>query len=152
MRNKKIVWSFLSIAMLMSMCVFPTSANNHTDTYYGFSLPHVPYFSVYEDGRLKTDASGSYVYSNPTNPTEGVRFAIFGHSKDYFNNESELRNCTKSTYAIVYNGQKRRIRQYVYEWNYTYAFLGGAGNDDFGFANIQGVWSPDSVGSDPYAN
>ena len=38
--------------------------------------------------------------------------------------EGGYRNCTKNDSAVIYAGQKRRIRQYVYEWGYPYAFIG----------------------------
>lgn len=66
--------------------------------------------------------------------------------------EGGYRNCTKNDSAVIYAGQKRRIRQYVYEWGYPYAFIGLAPSSGQSGLTISGKWSPDSVGSDPYAN
>lgn len=66
--------------------------------------------------------------------------------------EGGYRNCTKNDSAVIYAGQKRRIRQYVYEWGYPYAFIGLAPSSGQSGLTISGRWSPDSVGSDPYAN
>lgn len=150
MKSKKIALTFLATIMLMSAVVFSSSAKNNHDVEFSYSLPNEGYYKVYGVGQRKEDASGSYVYSYSSNPASGTYYSIHGgHTTSL---RDGYTNCTKGDSAVVYAGQKRRIRQYVYEWGYSYAFIGLAPSAGQAGRTINGKWSPDSIGSHPYAN
>lgn len=150
--KKSIIALFICIFLLTNSIIL-TSANNHTDTNFSFNLPGLSYYAVLNSGRAKLDASGSYISSDSVNPSEGALFSIHGYKYSTFTSVSQIKNCTKGTSARIWPGQQRRIRQYVYEWGYAYAFIGGHAITSAGVGkSLTGVWSPDSVGSDPYCN
>lgn len=150
MKRKKIITLFLTIVMLMSALSLTAFAKNNHDVAFSYSMPNEGYYRVYGVGQRKEDASGSYVYSYSSNPAGGSYYSIHGgHTSSLANGYT---NCTKNDSAIIYAGQKRRIRQYVYEWGYSYAFIGLAPTSGQSGLTINGKWSPDSLGSYPYAN
>ncbi len=150
---KKIISVVLCLLSIATLFIIPVSANNHTDTNFSFNLPATYKYIVNLNGRIKQDATGSYILSDSTNVSEGALFSIHGYNSQYPSSASQVTNCTKNTSARIWPGQARRIRQYVYEWGYTYAFIGGSAITNAGVGHeLTGVWSPDSVGSYPYCN
>ena len=144
------LWNDLNTAQkkLSALSLTAFAKNNH-DVEFSYSMPNEGYYRVYGVGQRKEDASGSYVYSYSSNPAGGSYYSIHGgHTSSLANGYT---NCTNDS-AIIYAGQKRRIRQYVYEWGYSYAFIGLAPSSGQSSLTISGKWSPDSVGTDPYAN
>ncbi len=143
------------ILLVMSVG-FPVSANNHSDTSFEFSLPDWQYVTIYTPGRYKSDTSSSYVYFYDTTDywlqAYGVHFSIWGGESS----QTWIENCTSpGGYGapIIYPDQKRLIRQNVCEWGYDYAFIAAsAPTPGAAGACPAGLWSPDSVGSYPYAN
>lgn len=150
MKIKKLIVIMMLLTSIISSFAISASAKNNKDVEFSYSLPNEGYYKVYGEGHRKEDASGSYVFSNYTNPSGGTYYSIHGGYTESI--EGGYRNCTKNDSAIIYAGQKRRIRQYVYEWGYPYAFIGLAPSSGQSGLTISGKWSPDSVGSDPYAN
>lgn len=139
---------FLAAAMMaVTSFAFPASANNHGDTRWEFHFFTGNPEDINTLPRDKNDASGSYVDFRYCDYDQLVDFKVIGR---LYNGNWE--DCTKNKgVATVSPGQKRRIRQYVYEWGYPQCFLSGDKQED-GQGSANGFWSPDSVGSDPYAN
>ena len=150
MKTRKVATTLLAIATLMSTFIFPSFAKNNHDVEFSYSLPNEGYYQVYGVGQRKEDASGSYVYSYSSNPAGGTYYSIHGGHTTSLSNGYV--NCTKNDSAVIYAGQKRRIRQYVYEWGYAYAFIGLAPTSGQSRRTINGKWSPDTLGYYPYAN
>lgn len=146
---------FLALLAMVSIILTVFSiqgfAANTTDTKFDFRLPAEGYYTVLNSGRRKLDASSTYVHYYSSN-TGKVYFSVHGYNSNKYTNIALLNNCTINESAIIYPGQKRRIRQYVYELGYDYAFLGGAPSTGRGNTYIDGVWSPDCAGSYPAAN
>lgn len=148
MKCKRITVAMLAVTTLAVAFVMPASAKNNHDIEFSYQLPREGYYQVYGQGQRKEDDSGSYVYSYSSNPAGGTYYSIHGG----YSTSNAVTNCTKNDSAVIYAGQKRRIRQYVYELGYSHAFLGLAPTGGQSNRMINGKWSPDSIGSDPYAN
>ena len=138
---KKMIALGIVGAMLTSTGLNCVTAAETSDSKFSFELRAGG--AILTKERPKTDATGTYVKYN-SGPSRGVNFIVYGVKKD-----GKLVNDTKGT-AIIYPGTQRRIKQYVYENGRRKARLGGAMTSQYGTA--KGVWSPDSVGNDPYAN
>ncbi len=153
---KKGIATFLVTALLATGSAASVSAQtyNNKDQPFSFTLPGTNYYHVdIQNGQRKENDTGSYIYSYSSNPSEGALFSIHGGHSKSVSSVKDLTNCTKGGSARIWPGQKRRIRQYVYELNYPYAFIGGSAITDAGAnKNLSGLWSADSVGSDPYCN
>lgn len=79
-------------------------------------------------------------------------FAIFGSSiDDYVPDMNNLANCTIGERAKVGLGEKREVRQRVYERGFSYAYIGGS-SKGYPEEYARGIWSPDCIGSYPWAN
>jgi len=154
MRTKKRLASLMLTTVILMSFGFPVSANNNTDTYYTYTLPAPAYYVVITPGGLKTDTSSTYVYFYSTNDTAlknyGVRYSVFGGA----NINVAVENCTSYVSScIIYPATKRLIHQNVHELGYTYAFLGLCAPNSQGQGTTpDGLWSPDSTGTYPYAN
>lgn len=155
MRTKKRLAALvLAIATVMSLG-FSVSANNNTDTYYVYyGLPSYTNYVVLTPGRVKMDTSSTYVYFYSTDNyylnTYGVQYSVHGG----WSSSTCIENCTSYVDSCVIRpSQKRLIHQNVYEWGYDYAFLGlSAPNSLVEGTSPDGLWSPDSTGTYPYAN
>lgn len=139
------------ITILLTVFSVQCVAGNTTDEVFCFRLPAEGYYTVHQLGREKLDASSTYVNYISAN-TGHVYFSVHGYDNSIYTNIKTLKNCTINDSAIIYPGQQRRIRQYVYEWGFDYAFLGGAPSTGIGDTLICGYWSPDCAGSYPAAN
>lgn len=148
---KKIFALIISLVMMLSMFSVCSVAGNIEDTEFKFKLPKEGYYKVINAGRRKLDNTSAYVHYYSSNVGK-VYFSIHGYNSSKYSNIASLTNCTIDESAIIYPGQKRRIRQYVYELGYKYAFLGGAPSTNRGETSINGVWSPDCAGNYPAAN
>lgn len=79
-------------------------------------------------------------------------FAIFGSSTDdYVPDMNNLVNCTVGGSAKVGLGEEREVRQRVYERGFSYAYIGGS-SKGYPEEYARGIWSPDCIGSYPWAN
>ncbi|HBT65680.1 MAG TPA: hypothetical protein DEB10_13570 [Ruminococcaceae bacterium] len=141
MKIKKMAIVLSAIMALSTLGGLSTSANNSTDTVYSFTTISTGWI-YFTETRAKEDASGSYAYyvQGATQPN-GTYFSIWSGGTNYTRNET----------ATLYVGQKRRIAQFVYENGKRNCYL-GVSPRDYNSSKIAGLWSPDSVGSDPYAN
>lgn len=145
---KRIILLIACIATFITMLSTTCFASTTNESYF-FQLPREGYYTVLNKGERKEDRSSSYVYYR--SPAEGgVYYSIHGYPKENF--DTQPTNCTIGDSAIMYPGQKRRIRQYVYEWGYRYAFIGGAPTAGRGNTYVFGYWSPDCAGNYPAAN
>lgn len=139
---------FLTIMLIcfVSMTSFITvSANNQDDT----KLPgeHITYYLCAKTGyRGKTDDSSVYV-DNRSGFSIDVR--TFGAMNNNYSTEGV--NCTYHNYAIVPSA-KRLIHNLIYENGYYYCRLKVYTANNGTSGTLKGYWSPDSVGTYPYAN
>lgn len=145
MKKKKLLAIFGVLILTLSFVMVPVSANNHKDEGFIFYLDGVS--ASVTKMREKQDASSTYVAVDYT-PSGGAKFSVLGVKLG--NHGSTSVNCTKNNYVILYGGQTRLVRQYVYERGYTLCELFGDVAKLKG--KTYGLWSPDSVGSYPYAN
>lgn len=150
----KIITFMLVLAIISSVGVLPTfAAGNYTDSSFSLTCPTYGYLvcegNVY---RKKLDSTATYVHCI-SGPSTGVYFTVWGGIEISTNYSVPVANCTRYGQALIYPGQQRFIAQYVYENDYEYAHLGLLTRyaTDVG-TTVTGVWSPDSVGSYPYAN
>ena len=146
---------FLALLAMVSIILTAFSvqcfAGNTRDESFLFQLPAEGYYTVINPGREKLDSTSTYVYYRLPD-TGHVYFSVHGYSKPQYTDIRLLRNCTKNDSAIIYPGQQRRIKQFVYEWGYDYAFLGGAPSTGRGNTYVFGYWSPDCAGDYTPAN
>lgn len=152
--KKILLICFVAMFVFLNTVVFVSAeGSNNTDSKFSFTLPGTSFYSVLNSGRAKLNWTGSYISSDSVNPSEGALFSIHGYNSPTVPAGSQAVNCTKGTSARIWPGQNRRIRQYVYERGYTYAFIGASAITTAGVGkSLTGMWSPDSVGSDPYCN
>ena len=128
MKIKKMAIVLSAIMALSTLGGLSTSANNSTDTVYSFTTISTGWIYFTETRAKATQPNGTY-------------FSIWSGGTNYTRNET----------ATLYVGQKRRIAQFVYENGKRNCYL-GVSPRDYNSSKIAGLWSPDSVGSDPYAN
>ena len=136
--KKKLLTLFTVCCLGMSMTV-PVMANNSTDT----TLPEKFVDSsrhVQTGLRSKQDKTPHYVYN-----TSKFGYQVISYNENFVNH-------TVNKTATVAAGKKRFVRNTIYKDGFrkcrldiTVAKVGTSGN-------VQGIWSPDSVGSYPYAN
>jgi len=152
---KKFIATILTAASVVT--IFATgavSANNNSDKPFGFTLPAYDWYVRYTTGRDKMDDSPSYVNFDSSVygsvQKYGVQFSVHGGRTQ----NNCIENCTcYGTSCIIKPGTARRIHTNVYEWGYSYAFLGAsAPNSYVAGKSISGVWSPDSKGKAEFAN
>lgn len=148
MRLKKI--GIIMSAIMLSGTMPILASANSADTSFNFKLPGTGKYTVYNSGRLKENDTSTYVYYT-NGPTTRTLFSVHGGYYTTFGSYNELKNCTIGDSAEIPVNSQRLIKQYVYEWGYSYAFLGGC-NNTYPYQNISGLWSPDSVGWYPSAN
>ncbi len=148
---KRFIALLAMVSIILTAFSVQCFAGNTTDTVFNFKLPAEGKYKVVNSGRAKLDDTSSYVHYYSSN-TGKVYFSIHGYNNITFSNITQITNCTINDSAIIYPGQQRRIRQYVYEWDFDYAFLGGAPSTGRGNTYINGVWSPDCAGTYPAAN
>lgn len=141
----------LVTTVVLGSGVLADASGNTGDTYFQYTLPQMGTINIYNPGRAKLNATGTYVYLQ-SGPASGVRFSVWGGYASSWQNTTLL-NFTGGGGADIWVTQQRRISQYVYENGRTYAFLGITPRvqGDVGSA-LSGLWSPDSQGSWPYAN
>ena len=147
--NLKKVGIILSTIMLSSTMPMMALANS-SDTAFGFTLPGSGSYTVYNAGRLKENDTSSYIYYTD-GPGYRTLFSVHGYGYSTFNSINDVTNCTIGGSAEIPVNAQRLLKQYVYEWGFRYAFLGGC-NNTYPKQYIAGVWSPDSVGWYPSAN
>lgn len=157
---KNLVLFMLAIMTIVSCFAIPASAvGNYSDTEYDtnlqtsaapdtFRLASKP---VIENGvyspygrRLKLDATATYVYNK-----EGSSFMFIVVGYTSINSISGYPNDTRNPGRIDV-GQRRFLRQWVYENGHGYCGLYAA--SIYANSYSKGLWSPDSIGSYPYAN
>ncbi len=143
---KKTFVSSICALVFVAASVAPVSAANTGDTPFRFTVPDAGYYRIFAPGRRKDNSSSMYIYYQ-SGPRYNTRFSGHGGITDY----QALKNCTVGDSAIIEVGMKRRLRTNIYEWGYTYAFIGGCNNAPPN-QEIAGVWSPDCAGNYPYAN
>lgn len=117
---------------------FAADENNHQDS----TLPYefIGYLASADTiGRKKMDDSSVYIESTTA---FDLKVVVMVNSKV---------NCTYKGYAIVPKA-KRLIHNTVYEEGYTSCYLRISAADSGETGMLTGKWSPDSVGSYPYAN
>lgn len=148
MKKRKIASIMLTAACMLT-AVLPVSASNSTNSNFGFQLPVYNGLGVQPGAREKTDDTSCYVRYND-GPWD-TWFVIFGTNNPVtYPDINTLTNCTLGEKAKVGLGEEREVRQYVYEWYYQYAYIGGS-SQSYPEQYAIGVWSPDCVGSYPYA-
>ena len=136
---KKLIASMLSAVMLIMSINCTAFARSHQDSYFDFYVG--PGIENHSDFRLKEDDSPVYVYLFNWGPAY-VDFCVINTAFVIQNSGTGI--------ARIYAGTKRLIHTHVYENGYSYCALGSSDNDCSGYA--VGAWSPDSVGSYPFAN
>ena len=136
MRKRFVV--FLLIVVLAFGAIVPTYANNHSDTEFTFTVGSM--LTPYTPARSKTDSSPVYVYYQA------------GPEKlyAYVSNANFLILNSGTGVGIISAGDAWRIHTHVYESGYTSCRLLSSNNPYAGIAT--GLWSPDSVGNQPFAN
>lgn len=151
----KLLKYFSLVAVTVFLLALPVSANNSSTTTYSYSLPDMQYYVVYRPGQYKSDTTPAYVDFQSTDyvfSAYGVNYSIHGG----YNNQTVSANCTSYVSSCrIYGGTSRRIHTNVYEWGYSYAFIGlNAPNPTVAGNTASGVWSPDSSSgnSAPFAN
>lgn len=138
MKIKKIIAAALIMCTSIVMAT-PAYANNSVDS----TLPseYISYTTyVSTELRDKYDSSYHYIYNKC-----GIQISVLSYSQSNV-------NCTKSSYALIPANSERFITNYVYEWGYRNCKLSIRGNIPGASVKLEGVWSPDSVGSYPVAN
>ena len=128
--------------MLSSVFAMPASAANYGNTSWNFNVDHLnkPYIT---ETRSKEDSSGTYVYYKEGTVTGVVCDVITVDGK----------SMCDGRLGTVHKGDERLIAQYVYERGYRECKLKLKGDRAYdGGGGAGGQWSPDSVGSYPYAN
>lgn len=93
MKIKKLIVLMMLLTSIISSFAISASAKNNKDVEFSYSLPNEGYYKVYGEGHRKEDASGSYVFSNYTNPSGGTYYSIHGGYTESI--EGGYRNCTK---------------------------------------------------------
>lgn len=94
--------------------------------------------------RQKKDATATYVYNK-----EGASFMFKVYGYSHSNGGYEYKGDTRQAGRIDV-GQRRFLRQWVYENGHAYCALYSA--SIYNYSESSGLWSPDSIGSYPYAN
>lgn len=147
--RKKII-AILTASACTMLSVLPVSAGNTTDRNFSFQLPVYNGIGIENNAREKWDDTSTYVCYK-AGPWD-TYFMVFG-SKTNENSPdvSTLVNCTIGGKAKVGVGEEREVRQYVNEWNFPYAYLGGS-SQYYPEEYAVGRWSPDCAGSYPWAN
>ena len=150
--SKRLVALMLLVVTIFSVVSVSASASNWQDSsFYHFTLWSSQH---YLNPRAKENTSPCYVkitdttYNLTTFVTANGCYSSSGSATRY--------NCTRdgngnvvSRVAILAE-QGYLIRSMIYEYKYPYASL-GLSTSLVGGNVVSGVWSPDSVGSYPYA-
>lgn len=139
MKRTVIALSMLGLVLAMSTPVF---ANNHADTRLpGDKKVGFSYSTAAETGlRTKEDTSSHYIKN-------ASGFDLWVVSKT-----SNNLNKTVKGYAIIPSGTQRRIRNTVKEDGYSSCKLNITSAKSGVSGYLEGVWSPDSIGSYIAAN
>lgn len=138
MKLKRICGIVLALSLTVMGVPNVAFAANTSDTGFAFSVGP-SYFSRTEY-RAKTNTTSVYV--NKLSGPQVTHFSVLAGNNVYQNAGKGL--------APVSPGQKRLIHTYVYENGYRSCALASIANPYSGWST--GVWSPDSIGSYPYAN
>ena len=135
---KAICISLFAISILLGSSLEISYASNHSDEVFLFLVsPGIIGKSGY---RNKEDSSGVYV--NYQSGPAGIVFYVLSP-------DNQVQNSGTGA-AVMYVGQQRRIHTHVYENGYTSCALASNNSTATGYAS--GLWSPDSVGTYPWAN
>ena len=150
--SKRLVALMLLVVTIFSVVSVSASAPNWRDTaFYNFRLKSS---QCYLYPREKEDTTPCYVKINDATYNQTIFVSANGC---YAQSSSATRyNCTRDgngnpvTRVSILPYQGYLVRSMIYEFKYPYASHGlstpiVAGNE------VDGVWSPDSVGSYPYA-
>lgn len=143
--KKRLLALAAAVTLLVSGLAIPASASS-TDTDYTLSF-HFITGQAETKGRIKEDASSSYIYAKQL-PNGG--FQVFIDGSNIKDDPNSYDNCTKNTAYLTVVSKGRLIRQYVKEDGFKFARLGGYKHGASKAAI--GVWSPDSTGSYTYLN
>lgn len=150
MKLKKILTvTVIAMMMFSSISSLNVSAKNNKDTVFDFNVQ--PNSTVYTNGhfRAKEDSSAPYCHLQIA-ASNGFNMRIL--SIDNNLNPYSIVDATKGT-ALMYAGQKRLIRCSVRDVGRRYCAIGAKSrNNGDSSGRAMGVWSPDSLGSYPYAN
>lgn len=150
--SKRLVALMLLVVTIFSAVSVSASASNWQDSYfYNFTLRS---YQRYLNPRAKEDASPCYVKITQATHNQATFVTANGC---YSSSSSATRyNCTRNgngnlvSRVAIYAKHDYLIRSTIYESKYPYASLGFS-TSLVGGNEISGVWSPDSVGSYPYA-
>lgn len=138
MKSKKLLSLVLTTVITVSSVV-PAYANNNADTALPQSFVALTSYAI-TSLRGKTDTTSHYVYNKSS-------FAVYVHSLDANNHDH-----TVNGVATVPAGKERFVRNNIYEHKKYECKLKLSTTRMSDHGTLKGWWSPDSVGSYPYAN
>ena len=150
--SKRLVALMLLVVTIFSVVSVSASASNWQDTdFYNFTLRS---YQRYLNPRAKEDTTPCYVKITAAAHNQTTFISANGC---YSSSSSATRyNCTRNGngYSVAHVSilpyQGYLVRSMIYENKYPYASLGFS-TPIVGGNEVSGVWSPDSVGSYPYA-
>lgn len=141
MKIKRLVAALSAVLCLASFAGLSASAAETKDKVYKFNYIEKGWV-YFTETRPKTNTTGTYVsYLTGNTQPKGTYYSVWSAGE----------NDTRNGAGIIYPGQKRKLAQFVYEKGKRDCYLGVSPNG-YNSSEISGVWSPDSVGSYPYAN
>lgn len=147
--SKRILAILLGVIAIVSMMAVSVAANNCDDTSFEFTIS---YSSKYTDPRYKSDDTPCYAnVEQATYSSKQILVSACGCTVDGGNKTNLTVNGdgVSVSQVTLYLNDARRIRSDIYEAGFSYATLGFF--SPAGSNWIKGVWSPDSIGSYPYA-
>ena len=149
--SKRLVALMLLVVTIFSAVSVSASASNWQDSYfYNFTLRS---YQRYLNPRAKQDTSPCYVKLTKATHNQTTFISANGC---YSSTSATRYNCTRDgngnpvAHVSILPYQGYLVRSMIYEYKYPYATLGFS-TPIVGGNEVTGVWSPDSVGSYPYA-
>lgn len=150
--SKRLVALMLLVVTIFSVVSVSASASNWQDSkFYNFTLYS---YQRYLNPRAKEDTSPCYVKITKADHNQTTFISANGCYSD--GKYAARYNCTRDgngksvAHVSILPNQGYLVRSMIYENKYPYASLGFS-TPIVGGNEVTGVWSPDSVGSYPYA-
>ena len=150
--SKRLVALMLLVVTIFSAVSVSASASNWQDScFYNFTLRS---YQRYLNPRAKEDASPCYVKITQATHNQATFISANGcyssSSSATRYNQTRDGSGKRVAHVSILPYQGYLVRSMIYENKYPYASLGFS-TSLVGGNEISGVWSPDSVGSYPYA-